>query len=358
MSFIFEVLNKKEVKIVKYIGKKENLIIPSYTFIDNYAYKVTMVDKYALNNKFIKKLFIPESIKKIHLYAFVGFEECNIDEFLVHHNNKHYSSLHGNLYNKEKTILLKYSCKSKTEKFILPDSVKSIASSSFEKATYLKNIVLPNGLEVVEEYAFAFCTSLEKINLPSTLKEIKDYAFLNDDNLSFIKLPESLSFIGEGVFNSIRRPVFNVSVSSLNKAFKVYKGGLYSSDLKILYKYLSTTDNINLSANLEEIKSSAFAYLYLDEIKLPSKVNAIGEDCFKGSTLSKIYIPNGIKVIEKSTFEYCKYLKEVELPITLEEIKASAFNACPSLISISLPPNIKTIGESAFGNLKIKKMQI
>ena len=104
MSFKFEIINEKEVKIVKYIGKEENLIIPSFTFIEDSVYKVTRIDKYALNNKYIKKLFIPRTIKRIHLYAFLGFNEFNIEEFIVDESNTNYSSFEGNLYNKDKSV--------------------------------------------------------------------------------------------------------------------------------------------------------------------------------------------------------------------------------------------------------------
>ena len=59
MEFEYKILNKKEVEILKYLGKEELLIIPSFVFIENKIYKVISIAQYALSNSYVKKIFIP-----------------------------------------------------------------------------------------------------------------------------------------------------------------------------------------------------------------------------------------------------------------------------------------------------------
>lgn len=355
MSFKYEIINNKEVKIIDYLGKEENLIIPSFTFVNDLIYKVTGIDKYALNNKYIKRIFIPKTIKKIHLYAFLGFNEFNIAEFIVDEGNKNYSSFDGNLYNKDKTILLRYASAASKTSFLVPEGVKILEDSSFDHASNLKKIILPNSLEIIKPYAFAFCSSLEKINLPESLLEIGDFAFYNYECLQDIKIPSSLLKIGEGTFHSIRKPTLNISVSNKNKAFKVCNGALYSKDKKRLYKYLSGEQFIKLSSTLEELMPYAFSYLYLNEIVLPESLKFIGHSCFIGSTISSINIPIYVNRIEKNSFAYCSFLTDINLK-NVREIETQAFYNCKNLSNVELCSSLKYIGDGAFSLTKVNKL--
>lgn len=358
MSFVFEKINKKEVKIVKYIGKEEYLIVPSFTFIDNYVYRVTCIDKYSLNNPYIKKIFIPRTIKSIHHFAFLGLKNINIDEFIVASNNENYTSLDGNLYSKDKKILLRYASGSLKEKFVLPSEVEIIENSAFENSKFLKKVIFNASLKSVKAYAFAFCENIKTIKINDSLEHIGDFAFTNHQELNNIKLPKSLSSLGVGVFRSIRNPNINISISSKNKNFKIYKGGLYSYNKEELYKYMGSKEDIYLSSHLKEIKAYAFSYSFIDSLTIPSNVYIIGRSAFKGSTIRDIKLSDNVETLQKSTFEYCKFLKNVILPKKLKTIEALVFSTCSSLENIDLPNSLSYIGDSAFASSKIKDIKL
>ncbi len=61
------------------------------------------------------------------------------------------------------------------KKIFLPGSVRKIRKAAFEGCEDLEEIVLPEGLETIEANAFSQCIRLESLHLPSTLTEIGTY---------------------------------------------------------------------------------------------------------------------------------------------------------------------------------------
>ena len=61
-----------------------------------------------------------------------AFEYCgNLTSVTVSDKNKYYSSLTGDLYNKDKTILIQYAIGKQDASFTIPDSVTSIGAGAF-----------------------------------------------------------------------------------------------------------------------------------------------------------------------------------------------------------------------------------
>ena len=98
---------------------------------------------------------------------------------------------------------------------------------------------------------------------------------------------------------------------------------------KVLYKYRSSSSVADLSelTDFVEIGASAFA---------------------SDTSITKVVLPNSIKVIGNSAFSGCTALKEVVLNEGLERIADKAFNRCYNLTSITLPSTLKSIGGRAF----------
>ena len=70
---------------------------------------------------------------------------------------------------------------------------------------------------------------------------------------------------------------------------------------------------------------------------------------FSGVTnLSKVVIPDSIKVIYGYAFRDCKKLKEISLPSGLTKIDMGAFYDCVSLQTITIPDTVTYIGSGAF----------
>lgn len=73
--------------------------------------------------------------------------------------------------------------------------------------------------------------------------------------------------------------------------------------------------------------------------------------------LTRIRVPDNIRIIENNAFYFCKNLKEVILPEGLEFIDKDAFTGCDSLEVLVIPKSIKGIHFDAFNgcnNLHLK----
>ena len=90
------------------------------------------------------------------------------------------------------------------------------------------------------------------------------------------------------------------------------------------------------------------------ELTIPAEYNGkkvvkIGDRAFEEClNLTKVSIPDSVKVIGDSAFGGCLNLAEVAFPYDLEEIGSHAFFACDALKSVTLYPNVKEIGAYAF----------
>ena len=158
-------------------------------------------------------------------------DNCVFDGFRVHADNKYFSTDEmGNLYNKDKTTLIRYAPSNKNTEFTIPE----------------------------------------------TVTEIESYAFLLSNNLEKIIINRNLAVIGYESFQtggSIREFV----VGDGNSAFCAIDGNLYSKDKKQFICYASgkTDKSFTVPDGVVTINDYGYAFsdcLYLEEIILPDCV--------------------------------------------------------------------------------------
>lgn len=110
-------------------------------------------------------------------------------------------------------------------------------------------------------------------------------------------------------------------------------------------------------------------------------VSGICEQCFMGSGISSVEIPEGYTFVGNYAFYECEALQSVILPSTVTDIGMGAFAKsgvtsadlsktkankvnhymfmnCISLAEVSLPPNAEFIGEAAFANTALDNVEI
>ena len=78
------------------------------------------------------------------------------------------------------------------------------------------------------------------------------------------------------------------------------------------------------------------------QVTIPQKINgltvsAIGEDAFKGTSVRKITVSEGISYIDWFAFSDCRELSEIYIPASVTEIRHGAFDNCPSSLKIICP---------------------
>lgn len=86
----------------------------------------------------------------------------------------------------------------------------------------------------------------------------------------------------------------------------------------------------------------------IEHIEFPPSFTQLGQNCFKGSALKSIVIPEGVELVNLSCFDSCFSLTSVVLPTTITQIVDKAFSGCSALKSITIPANVTSIGGSAF----------
>lgn len=272
----------KKNRLVKYFGKDEHLFIPEEVIVIN--------NNAIIKRKFLKKIFIHKLISDIKPYAIM---DCpNLIEIVVDEKNNDYCSIDGNLYSKDKTVLIRYAIGKLERTFSIPQGVVSIAENAFWGCQNLELIKIPSTLKSVGIAAFAACVNLREIAFHDGVVKIGPCAFAGCVSLNNIKLP-----LGE-------------------------------EKERFGYKWRESL--------LSEVGNEFFYGCHsLKRIKIPYGVKYIGVDAFCGcKNLKEIEIPDSVTCIWSRAFYLCESLERIEIPASVQSIQSDAF-----------PPKCKIIGE-------------
>ena len=117
---------------------------------------------------------------------------------------------------------------------------------------------------------------------------------------------------------------------------------------------------IQIPEGITSIKNEAFGgNRHLEEIRLPSTLESIGNYVFYGSHLKKLDLSQSIlKELPSGTFESCKELTEVILPETLTKIGGNAFYGTALLKVIKIPEGVEEIGNTAFSESGLVSIEL
>ena len=223
-----------------------------------------------------------------------AFSGCpNLKRFTVDAANPYFATdANGCLFNKDMTVLYKYTTGAAATEYTVPD-----------------------GVEVIRERAFSSCASLEKIVLPDSVTTIQDAAFSNCQALQDINLPSGLTYLGSSAF-------FNCI----------------------------SLQQVTIPSQITELN----AYLFhqctgLTSFTVPSHITKIGLGAFQSCTaLEEIELHDGITEIGNAAFSYCKSLKQIVLPQRIGEIADRLFYNDIRLQQITIPAGVRRIGKNAF----------
>lgn len=93
------------------------------------------------------------------------FKNCNnLKNIVVDAENIAFSSENGVLFNKEKTILMRYPCDNEAKTYVIPDGVKIIDAEAFLNCDNLTTIEIPDSVRVIRNNAFRGCLYLKQVN--------------------------------------------------------------------------------------------------------------------------------------------------------------------------------------------------
>ncbi len=112
---------------------------------------LTHIGASAFSYTVLESITIPKSVVSIDDKAFQLMD--SLQEIKVSQNNPNYSSEDGVLYNKSKTILLKYPEGKPDHSFTVPDSVTSLNAYCFYSVKHLYELTLPDTIVEMGHYA-------------------------------------------------------------------------------------------------------------------------------------------------------------------------------------------------------------
>lgn len=196
---------------------------------------------------------IPKSVTSIGEEAFnycISLNSINVDK-----NNPKYLSVDGNLFDKSKTTLIKYTAGKPDTFYSVPEGVTKIGTWAFANCSKLVSISIPNSVTSLEEGAFCECEKLTSIKIPEGITVINGYVFSDCKNLTSITIPDSVKSIGSHAF---------------------------------------------------------YGCIRLTKIHMPDGVTSIGQNAFnRCSRLTSITIPSSVTYIDLYAFSNCNSLTDI-----------------------------------------------
>ena len=149
----------------------------------------------------LTKVVIGEGVVSIGKSAFTFSPKLTNIEVSV--DNKFFSSIAGNLYDKNVTKLIQY-CVAKNDTTIdIPNTVTTIGSYACYQAKSLTSLDIPDNVKNIEEYAFSYCENLTSIVIGNGVTDIGDYAFISCLSLDNFVIGNSVVNIGNYAFASV-----------------------------------------------------------------------------------------------------------------------------------------------------------
>lgn len=281
----FQLMDDK-VTITRYIGDKEDVIIPEMI----YGRPVTKVDSNVFREKHVVSIYCRANIKEIPYNFGAGHEEL--------------------------------------ETVTLPDGIETISALAFSGCNNLKKINIPSSVKKIENKVFEGCSSLTSITLPEGIEEMGGGVFR-----------------GTGLTEMDLR---NVSISydtGILQDCKNLKSVKLSANVKNIpesaFAGCTSLTDVEIPNGVTSIDDYAFRNCTsLKNIVLPSTLKTIGSGAFYGVPLTEVVIPYGTEIISgvfSAPFRATESLEAVYIPDTVNIIHCEIFCDCPNAIVYCSP---------------------
>ena len=268
----------------------------------------------------------------------------------------------------------------------IPKGVKEIAADTFSYMDKLANVVIPDGLEKIGSNAFIGCQSLTCIALPASLKSIGRRAFRECSELTELHVSDIAAWCMVSIKDKYAHPLYEAAFGSKNvmnydclsnRTRKI--GNLFCKEEPVKQLVIpdgvtqigpfsfcncANVENVHIPKTLKQIGEDAFLgcgikKVYIDDLRAWCRIqfhfssgtnplSGADELIYAGGSVHALEIPDDIREIGGSAFEYFKGLTSVTIPSGVTSIGNMAFEQCPNLTSVTLPEGMKHIGRYAF----------
>ena len=381
-DFEYNVTDYGTIEITYYIGDAESVYIPYYIE----GLEVTEIASGAFqNNRDVKRVSIPDSVKVIRNGAFYGctgladiaigkgveiiedsaFKKCTALCSIV---------IPDNVVSIGEDVL--YECDA-LEKVTLPYTGADLYGLSDTHFSYIfgspgesySDSYVPESLreititksEYIPDYAFQNCVNVEKINLGNKVKNIGTGAFFGCESLASFTVSNSITELGEDVFRyctGLKKVTIGSGLTTLRDSLfegctslsKVTIGKNVRSIGKYVFMGCESLKSVTIPNSVTAIDPDAFSgCTALSEVVIGDGLSAIPDEMFyEFTSLKSVTLGKGVKSIGEYAFCGCTSLKTVNIPDGVESIGKWAFESCESIVEITIPDSVTVIGENAF----------
>ncbi len=212
----------------------------------------------------------------------------------------------------------------------IPDNVKTVAPGAFMNCSSLKKVVTGNGVTLLDWQVFNNCDALTDINIGKSVLTIGDHAFYDCDSLKEIYIPSNVTKLGVAAFyhcGSLENAVIGNGVTTLGNDTS-YRSDSWGAD-----KYRTGTFE---------------GCVKLKTVTIGSAVRTIGEDCFAGTALTDVYIPDNVITIQRGAFMNCPVLAKIEIGNGVTSLGGEIFHNSDALTDVIIGSGVISIGDHAF----------
>lgn len=230
----------------------------------------------------------------------------------------------------------------------IPDSISTIGQHAFYCCSNLTDIIIPNSVTTIGHGAFQGCSNLKRINIPNNLSTIQTAVFENCSSLESITIPESVIDIARGSFcgcNSLKQikvdkdnPVYSSYDGDLYNKEKTtlirFSAGKSTIDFSPCITEIGDAA-FNRCDNIIDVT-------------IPDTVTSIGEKAFYCKNLTNITISSGVTYMGKFSFSNCDKLTDVTILDGATAIGERAFQSCDNLSNVYIPDSITDIEYYSF----------
>lgn len=125
----------------------------------------------------------------------------------------------------------------------------------------------------------------------------------------------------------------------------------YLKELPKNFLYESNVKKFRIPDNIKSIDSSAFEYcISLTSMTIGNSVTTIGDEAFSWCTgLTSVIIPDSVTSIGKYAFYRCTRFTSMIIPNSVAKISSYAFRGCTSLTNVLIENPEITFADNVFG---------
>lgn len=223
-------------------------------------------------------------------------------------------------------------CSSLKTAEIVGGGTTTVGGSAFRNDSALTKIVFGDGVTSIGGSVLRNCDALIDIQIGENLISIGSCAFWDCDGLISVTIPTNVITLGAGAFFHCDN-LANVVIGNGVTEFAT------SND---------TWNAANWGNKDDECEGTFEGCVNLKTISIGSAVKSIGYDCFAGTGLEKVYIPDNVITISTAAFMNCPKLTDIEIGNGVTSMGDSVLENCDALVNVIIGKGVVTIGKYSF----------